>query len=148
MKKYQITRDDVHSLTENLSKLSTSLPENQAALLQAIIGFAKDGLTHVSANFANKLGDQNLEDTGFVLSVPDKIDVNSVMSEAFKTKLPTGINDPISPFADSIGVSIGCVSWSKDYNKIIDPEQLAISNDVRIRGILSQIRDIKGGSYR
>ena len=35
-----------------------------------------------------------------------------------------GVIDPVSPVADSIGVSVGCVSWSKDYNKVANPGDL------------------------
>ena len=43
------------------------------------------------------------------------IQTNPLLS-GFKTPLlrPQGGLDPIGPYSDSIGVGVGCVSWSKD----------------------------------
>ncbi|TMW70856.1 hypothetical protein FG147_10690 [Thauera sp. UPWRP] len=47
------------------------------------------------------------------------------LKDAFKN-LP-GVSDPLGPVADSIGVGVACVSWSKDYNKVSPVDKVGLS---------------------
>ena len=144
MQSFQITSDDISGLTNSLNNLSGSLPANQAALLKAIIGFSKQGFTQVTSNLQSKLGPNNLTNTQFTVSVPENKDLSNVMREAFTTQLASGIMlQPGSPVEDSIGVSVECVSWSKDLKIVADQEQLQLLNDTKVSSILSQIRGLR-----
>jgi len=143
MKQFKISGKDVAELSSHLESLSSKLPETQQALLKAIVSFSKDGLSAATGNFGDRLTEKNLNYSGFDLSVPENVDVKKILDEAFDMKAKVPI-DPVSPIADSIGVGVTCVSWSKDYNKIAALDNSDLLNDVKIQNILTEIRNIKG----
>jgi hypothetical protein len=111
----------VQSLALKLDEFSEVLTPEEHAVLLGLISTA--GATLEAGHAGTDT--EGLPDKA-ILTAPARLPSLSLgLKDAFKG-LP-GIRDPISPVADSIGVGVTCVSWSKDYNKIVGTDFGALS---------------------
>lgn len=128
MKEENLTGDTINSLGEKLDKFSEGLSKEEQAVLLGLIGTAGAAFEqgHQEAGAKSRAsGDSKV-------GIPANVELpplSVALKDTFK-----GIEqlDPISPISDSVGVSVVCVSWSKDYDKTIPAEQL---EELRIPGM-------------
>lgn len=112
MSERQLNPSTVQSLSKKLDEFSEVLSPDEHAVLLGLLGLAGSTLEHSHAG----MDTENLAmDKPSLVYPAGRLPALSVgLKEAF-AKMP--IKDPVGPVADSIGVGVVCVSWSKDYNK-------------------------------
>lgn len=102
----------VQSLGRKLDEFAEVLTPEEHAVLLGLISTAGATLEagHAEADT------EGVTDKAILTQSTRLPNLSLGLKDAFKG-LP-GINDPLGPVSDSIGVGVVCVSWSKDYNKI------------------------------
>lgn len=130
----QVKKEVLRSLGGRLDELAAELSPDERAVLTGLIGLAGDTL---QTAVDDAPADAN--DTGITANRPnaDLPPLSAVLEDAFRTELKarpkifTG-----EEVQDSIGVGVGCVSWSKDYNKAsIEKNELLVQPALKIQGL-------------
>jgi hypothetical protein len=144
MAEVTLSKSDIDGLARKLDEFGEVLSADEKAILLAIFGLAATSLSKAVSESESGLSAANVA-AGLVAPTVDRSALLPRLSDGFRDAFNPGtagrFTIPGGEVMDSIGVSVGCISWSMDYN-MPDPAG-TVSNPAALAQLESQLASIQ-----